>query len=62
MADYTVEVTYKMRHLIKVKADSPELAEVYVDELILENTNWDDGKYDTLVSEYTSIVKENANA
>jgi hypothetical protein len=62
MADYTVEVTYKVRHLLKVGADSPESAEVFADELVSENTNWNDMKYDTLISEYTSIVKENVNA
>jgi hypothetical protein len=62
MADYTVEVTYKVRHLLKVGVDSPESALSFADELVSENTDWNDMKYDTLISEYTSIVKENVNA
>ncbi len=62
MADYMVEVTYKVRHVLKVGTDSPESALSFAEELILENTDWNDMKYDTLISEYTSIVKENVNA
>jgi len=62
MPDYTVEVTYKVRHLLEVGTDSPESAESFADELVLENTNWGDMKYSTLISEYTSVVKEKTNA
>ena len=58
MPDYTVEVTYKVRHLLKVGTNSPESAESFADELILENMKLGDLKYDTLISEYTSTVKE----
>ena len=62
MPDYTVEVTYKVRHLVKVETNSPESAESFADELILENMKLGDLKYDTLISEYISIVKEETNA
>jgi len=62
MPDYTVEVTYKVRHLLEVGTDSTESAESFADELVLENTNWGDMKYSTLLSEYTSVVKEKTNA
>ena len=51
MPDYTVEVTYKVRHLLKVGTNSPESAESFADELILENMKLGDMKYDTLISE-----------
>jgi len=58
MPDYTIEVTYKVRHLLKVETSSPESAESFADKLIVENMKLSDLKYDTLISEYTSIVKE----
>ena len=62
MSRYKVEVTYQVRHLLDVSTDSPESAESFADELILENMKLGDLKYDTLISEYTSIVKEDTNA
>ena len=62
MPDYTVEVTYKVRHLLEVGTDGPDTAESFADELVLANTNWGDMKHSTLISEYTSVVKEKTNA
>jgi hypothetical protein len=62
MPDYTVEVTYKVRHLLEVGTDGPDTAESFADELVLANTNWGDMKHSTLLSEYTSVVKEKSNA
>jgi hypothetical protein len=62
MANYTVEITYKVRHLLRIGTDSPESATSFADNLVLENRNWNDMEYDTLISAYTSTVKENADA
>ena len=62
MPDYTVEVTYKVRHLLEVGTDGPDTAESIAEELVLANTNWGDMKHSTLLSEYTSVVKEKSNA
>jgi hypothetical protein len=62
MPNYTVEVTYKVRHLLEVGTDGPDTAESFADELVLANTNWGDMKHSTLLSEYTSVVKEKSNA
>ena len=62
MPDYTVEVTYKVRHLLEVGTDGPDTAESFADALVLENTNWGDMKHSTLLSEYTSVVKEKTHA
>ena len=62
MSTYKVEVTYQVRHLLEVGTDSPESAEKFADELVLENTNWGDMHMDTYISAYTSKVKEGAHA
>ena len=62
MSRYKVEVTYQVRHLLDVSTDSPESAEKFADELVLENTNWNDMQNHTYISAYTSKVKETVNA
>lgn len=58
MPNYHVEVTYKVRQVRTVEADSPELAEKFVDMIIEKHLSVNNVEIDTFISAYTSTVKE----